>query len=217
MLTWLELFVGDNILSELGLINDNNRQRVIWILIILTLITLFISFRPKQLKFNWRGNYASSKSLFLMPIIFFIPIGFVWDIFTSIDGFYKLFATENSNQSLKLIAYILAIVTTSVSFFITLLAVNIILEIPKTFPVNLIKQEIVSQIKKGILLKRIYIFLFVLANFFDFYTSLSGNAALLGFEDIQKIPTMPSMVLLAIGTFFICLCQYIFWIFFTIE
>ena len=200
VLALLDLLIGNELLIQLELINKSDKQEILLILTGITLIILVVSLRIKIPKL----------------ISYLIRLGFAWNIFTSFYGFYELFPIEKQSAlSTKFVAFTLAILMTSLSTLIILLSIYLIFGVPKKIAEGLIKQNI-TKLKENISLKRIYFSLFGLAIFFDFYTSLSANSALLGLKELHTMPIM-SLLVLGIGTLLICLCQYIFWILFATE
>ena len=213
MISLLDLLIGNELLTKIFPINESNKQEIIVNIIIITLVLLTALIAINIIKSLSSDDYNLVIYLLIIPIVFFITIGFVWDIVTSIYGFFELFTIEESESSIQRVAAILAIVMTSFSFFITLLLPNFSFKKPISFVGDSIYNLSDELIKKHSSLRLIYFVLFGLAILFDFLTSFSGNAELLGFENIKQISLM-QFILLAIGTCFVCLCQYIFWIYF---
>lgn len=191
----LNAFNQDSVLWRLGVVDKTNLNAVFRALMIAVFVLLLITIIDAFAKSDKVGILGILASI----LISFASFGFCWDIITSAWGIYDLLIFNFSEVNLY-VAIIFAIVTTTFSFFITLrLPENIAAQLGKPLRGAI-----------GIAYKMLYLVSLSL----DLYTSFLGNIALLGIpRDISQIP-LAVLVILTIGTLFVCLCQYVVIVYF---
>ena len=178
----LDLLVGDSVLMKAGIITENNKMMMFYILASIAGLLLIISLVSSVVK-------GGALSIVLGFFILGAGLGWVWDILTSVMGLYTIF-TPSGNNTNTVVALILAIVGTTFCFIITLFSPGI-----------LAHQEVTP------IIKIISSILFVLGLGFDFWTSFVGNARLLRLS--IEVSNIGTMVILGMCTLFVCCCQYV--------
>ena len=191
MLSLLDLLLGDSLLLKTGIVGEDNKSLVFYILVGITFAILAVTLAAPILSFFRNGDSTAVFGVFAILFIIGAFLGFAWDILTSIAGLYKIFTPQGAITN-GIVALILAIAGTTISFIITLFS-------PFTF--------IGSNVSSTFGVRLTTFIIFALAFAFDLYTSFVGNAFLLGLPvGLQYTGTM---IILGICTLFVCFCQYV--------
>lgn len=209
-LALFDIFLGEHgLLYSFGWVTDANKNIIFSVLALIILFTIIMSLISTIL-----DRVKNRRQSFFVTILLWIAIivtiaGFMWDIITSLTGFYSLLlpAVEaNGKISSSAIAFLLALVGTTSLFFSTMVVGPILANYQRMTSKELI-QRYRDKMSSSKGFKIFTVVLFFVGFIFDFYTSYKGNAFLLGL-DLESEFKFSVMFILAWCTLFVCFCQY---------
>ncbi|MBW4686291.1 MAG: hypothetical protein KME40_14620 [Komarekiella atlantica HA4396-MV6] len=204
MIPLIDLLFGSGVLLNIPFIAQYKDSIFIIIALIIVLVFTF-AFIYKI--FGDVSNYNISLDRIFSLLFFYIVIlGTIWDIVTSLYGFYRVFSWEQNDPKIHIFAGFIAIISTFICFYITLIIPKFVNGESREF-----YRKSINWNNTTLTLKLFTYLLFLLAFIYDFGTSLIGNAVLLGLSP-NKLFTIPIIqgTMLFIGTLLVCFCQFIF-------